>query len=97
MQLWTIIAKTIAKIWATAKSQSCSSAHPPWKKAVPRLLAIFTDVLVTGMLTKCMAVNVRPTVMPVKWDGKLLCVVDKMTNNKTAVITVSVRRQETML
>ena len=37
---------------ATQKSQSCSSAHPPSNKAGPVLRAGFTDVLVTGMLTR---------------------------------------------
>jgi hypothetical protein len=34
------------------KSQSCDNAHPPTKIAWLILLAGFTEVLVTGMLTK---------------------------------------------
>ena len=44
-------------IGATQNSHSCSSAQPPTNSAGPVLRAGFTEVLVTGMLTRWMSVS----------------------------------------
>ena len=62
--MYTAPATAAPTIGATQKSHSCESAQPPTKIAGPVLRAGFTDVLVTGMLTRWISVSARPIGMP---------------------------------
>jgi len=54
---------------ATQKAHNCASAQPPTNSAGPVLRAGFTDVFVTGMLTKWMSVSASPIAIPAKPTG----------------------------
>lgn len=54
---------------ANQKSQSCEIAQPPTKRATPVLLAGLTDVLVTGMLMRCIRVRPKPMAIGAKSLG----------------------------
>ncbi len=73
------------------KTQTCSSAQPPWKIAVERLRAGFTDVLSIGIVMRWMSVSISPIASPVKPAGIDLRLVLAMTNTKSAVKTISTR------
>ena len=62
-------ASSAPTIGATQKSQSCPSAQSPTNSAGPVLRAGFTEVFVTGMLTRWMRVSASPIAMPAKPTG----------------------------
>ena len=80
---------------ATQNSQSCAIAQPPANKAGPVLRAGFTEVLVTGMLTRWMRVRPRPIASGAKPAGALPWVAPMMINRNIIVITTSVMKAET--
>lgn len=59
-------------IGPTQNSQSWPTAHPPAKIATPVLRAGFTEVLVTGMLIRCIRVRQSPMAKGAKPEGTLL-------------------------
>src|SRR5262249_11895402 len=69
-------------IGATQNSHSCASAQPPTSKAGPVLRAGFTDVLVTGMLTRWISVSARPIASGANAVGARLSVTPRMTSRK---------------
>ena len=81
---------------ATQNSQSWPRAHPPTNKAGPVLRAGFTEVLVTGMLTRWIIVSVSPIASGAKPAGALPCVAPMMMNRNIAVMTTSVMKQTAM-
>jgi len=70
-------------------TQSCRSAQPCWTTAVAMLRAGLTEVLLTGMLTRCTSVSVSPMVSPAMTVGPALRVAARITNTKIAVQTSS--------
>ena len=80
---------------ATQNSQSCCSAQPPAKMAGPVLRAGFTEVLVTGILTRWIRVSQRPMASGANPRGAWPWVEPMITNRKAKVITTSHVRQAT--
>ena len=81
-------------IGATQNSHNCCSAQPPTKSAGPVLRAGFTEVLVTGMLTRWMSVSANPMAMPANPTGARLWIAPMITTRKPKVIVTSVTRLE---
>ena len=70
-------------------TQSWLRAQLPWKTAVDRLRAGFTEVLSMGMEIRWMTVRVRPTVTPVRPTGMDRRLVEAMMKTNTAVKNTS--------
>ena len=70
------------------------SAAPPAISAGPVLRAGFTEVLVTGMLTRWISVRHSPMANGANPTGALPCVEPMITNRNTIVITISVTRAD---
>src|SRR5512139_1488776 len=88
-QRYTTPARMAPAIGATQNSQSCCSAQPPTTSAGPVLRAGFTEVLVTGMLTRWISVRPRPMAIGAKPLGAWGCVAPQMMTRKKKVITIS--------
>ena len=71
-------------------AHSCTRASPPANTATVMLRAGFTEVLVTGMLTRWINVRVIPTVSPPAAAGKSRLVVLSTTKTRMAVMATSV-------
>src|SRR6266702_3815827 len=82
---------------ASQNSQSCASAQPPTNRAGPVLRAGFTEVLVTGMLTRWIITSASPMASGAKPAGALPWVTPMMMNRNIMVITTSVMKHTTML
>ena len=80
---------------ATQKSHSCSTAQPPAKNAVAVLRAGFTEVFVTGMLTRWTSVRHSPIARGAMIGLDRRSVAPWMTNRNIAVITTSMMKQLT--
>jgi len=83
-------AKIAPAIGAAQNTHSCSSAAVSAKIAVAVLLAGFTDVLDTGIVTKCISVNPKPITIPAKPAGAFLDVAPSIINKNIKVKTTSV-------
>ena len=78
---------------ATQNIHSWESAQPPANTAVAVLRAGFTEVLVTGMLTRWMRVRHRPIAIGAITLPALRSVAPWITNRNTAVSTTSMMKQ----
>ena len=76
-------------IGASQKSHSCLMAQPPTKMAGPVLRAGFTEVLVTGIVTRWISVRASPMATPAIACGARLLVAPRITIRKKKVITNS--------
>jgi len=74
---------------ASQNSHSWPIAQPPAYSAGPVERAGFTDVLVTGMLTRWMIVSVSPIASGANPPGARASVTPMITYRKTAVSTIS--------
>ena len=77
-------------IGANQNSHSWLTAQPPTNRAGPVERAGFTEVLVTGMLTRWMSASVKPMARAAKPLDARLSVTPMITTRKMAVITTSV-------
>ena len=81
---------------ASQKNHSCAKAQPPTINAGPVLLAGFTEVLVTGMLMRCINVKAKPMAKAAKPLGARSSVAPKMVIKNIKVMMISVTSAETM-
>ena len=72
-------------------------AHPPTKTAGPMLRAGLTEVLVTGIPTKCIRVSTAPMARPANPTGALMSVAPNTVNTRKKVSTISTRKAESKL
>jgi hypothetical protein len=72
-------------------------AQPPTNNAGPVLRAGFTDVLVTGMLTRWIITSARPMASGANPAGALPWVAPMMTNRNIAVMVTSMRKPDMRL
>ena len=83
---------TAPAMGASQNSQSWVSAAPPVNRAGPVERAGFTEVLVTGMVTRWIRARQRPMPSGAKPAGARRSVTPRMTHRNTAVNTTSTTR-----
>jgi len=86
---WTRPARTAPAIGATQNAHSCLMAQPPTNSAGPVLRAGFTEVFVTGILTRCISVKANPIAIGAKLRGALSSVAPRIMIRKKNVMTTS--------
>jgi len=96
MYLYTTPAIIAPTIGAIQNNHNCSMAQPPANIAWLVLLAGFTEVLVTGILIKCIRVSPKPIAIPAKPFGALECVAPNIIIKNINVITISITKAETI-
>ena len=74
--------------------QSCQNDPDGPNSAGPMLRAGLTEVLVTGIDTRWIAVSTRPMARPAKPTGALMSVEPRIVSTRNEVITTSTRKQE---
>ena len=90
-------AKAAATNGTSMNSHNCDMAQSPTNIAWLILLAGFTEVFVTGILTRCISVNANPIAIPANPLGAFSLVEPRMIKRNINVMTNSVTIQASKL